>query len=173
MKALPALAAFLALWAVDISAKELVWKEFRSALVGFSVQFPGTPRVVEVKDEVNKDVVHRRYTVQLGGRGFNVTCTDYGEVIPDKLVERMMTGSRDVMVQGMKAKLLEDQPLQCDKYPGRRFVLSGPEGWISVKMCVAGRMHCVAQATDRQGPWPAEVVTRFHSSFKLFPPTPQ
>ena len=63
MTPLPALAVFIALWAVDISAQELVWKEFRSAVVGFSVQFPGTPEVVEVKDAVNKGVVHRRYTV--------------------------------------------------------------------------------------------------------------
>ena len=171
MKTLPALAALLLLGALDLSAQELVWKDFRSAHDGFSAQFPGTPTFVEEKDKADKHVVHRRYTVRLNGGGFNVSCSDFGEVIPDRLVERLMANMRDVMVQGMKAKLLEDQPQKCDRYPGRRFAFSGPEGWNSVKMCVAGRVSCVAQATNSKGPWPAEVVTRFHSSFELFPQT--
>jgi hypothetical protein len=173
MKTLPALAALLLLMVVDLSAQELVWKDFRSARDGFSAEFPGAPQVVEEKDKADPNVVHRRYTVRLNGGGFNVSCTDFGEVIADRLVERLMANLRDGMVQGMKAKLLEDQPLKCDRYPGRRFAFSGPEGWISVKLCVAERVFCVAQATNSKGPWPAEVVTRFHGSFKLFPPTAQ
>lgn len=171
MKTLMVLMALLFLRAVDLSAQELVWKEFRAARDGFSVEFPGDPRFAEETDKADKNVVHRRYTVPLNGGGFNVSCSDFGEVIPERLAERLMASMRDVMVQGMKAKLLEDQPVKCDQYPGRRFAFSGPEGWNSVKMCVAGRLSCVAQATKSAGgPWPADVVTRFHNSFKLSPP---
>jgi hypothetical protein len=163
-----ALLFLLCLFPPALCAQDLVWKEFRSAADGFSVLFPGTPRFVEEKDQ---EFVHHRYTVRLDGRGFNVTCSDAGENIPERVVERLMTNYRDSMVKRMKAKLLEDRPLKCDAYPGRQFTLAGPEAWVSVKMCVAGRRSCVAQATHNKGRWPADVVNRFHNSFKLFPPT--
>ena len=168
MKTLLVLAAPLLLISPDLAAQELTWKPFRSAADGFSVDLPGIPRFVEEKD---RDIVHRFYTVRLNGRGFNVTCSDYGENIPEKFIERLMTSTRDGRVAGVKAKLLEDQALKCGPYPGRKFAFSGPEGWVSVKMCVAGRISCQAQATNSKGPWPAEVVARFHNSFKLSPPT--
>jgi len=167
MKTLLALAALLLLVSSGLSAQELTWKPFRSAADGFSVDLPGTPRFVEEKD---RDIVHRRYTLGFNGRGFNVTCSDYGENIPEKFIERLMTGYRDSLVARTKAKLLEDQALKCGPYAGRKFALSGREGWWSVKMCVAGRRSCVAQATNSKGPWSADVVARFHNSFKLFPP---
>ena len=170
MKTLLALAAPLLLVSSDLAAQALTWKPFRSAADGFSVDLPGIPRVVEEKD---RDIVHRRYTVRLNGRGFNVTCSDYGENIPEKFIERLMTGARDGLVAGMKAKLVEDQALKCGPYPGRKFSLSGPEGWVSVKMCVARRTSCLAQATSSKGPPAADVVARFHNSFKLPPPTAQ
>jgi len=157
----------LCLFPPALSAQQLAWKEFRSAADGFSVLFPGMPSFVEEKDQ---EFVHHRYTVRLNGRGFNVSCSDAGESIPERVVERLMTSTRDGMVKGMKAKLLEDQPLKCGAYPGRRFTYAGPETSGSVKMCVAGRMSCLAQATHSKDAWPADVVNRFHDSFKLFPP---
>ena len=168
MKTLLALATPLLLISLNVAAQELIWKQFRSTADGFSIDLPGTPKFAQEKD---RDGIHHRYTVRLNGRGFNVTCSDFGENIPEKFIERLMTSTRDGMVAGMKAKLLEDQALKCGPYPGRRFAFSGPEGWVSVKICVAGRMSCLAQASNSKGPWPAEVVARFHNSFKVSPPS--
>lgn len=167
MKPLRALGILLLLATVAAAlwAKELAWKEFRSTPDGFAVEFPGDPKLTEEKDQ---EFVHRRFTVRLNGRGFFVLSTDYGEPIPAKVVERLMDATRDGLVSGLKGTVSDERAVKCGQYPGRRFVITSPEGWFSVQMCVAGNRMYMAQATSRRNPVPQDAA-RFHNSFKVIP----
>jgi hypothetical protein len=149
-----------------LAAKEPAWKEFRSAADGFAAKFPGDPKLIEEKDQ---EFVIRRFTVRLDGRGFFVQSSDYGEPVPPGVVERLMGSTRDGLAEGLKGTVSEDRAVKCGAYPGRRFVITSPEGWFSVQMCVAGNRMYMAQANSRRTPIPKDAA-RFHDSLEIFPP---
>jgi len=113
MRRFRALGSLLLLSAFAVSAQELAWKEFRSAEDGFSVLFPGTPKVTEEK---LKGFVKRYFTVQ-NGRRFKVTITDVGQPIPQNVVERVMNVARDGLASSVEGKVSDERAVKCGQHP--------------------------------------------------------
>jgi len=166
MRPLCSLVALFLLGSAALEAQEPEWKEFRSPADGFSVLLPGTP---EIEEENVNGVPTRYFTVKFNQRGFNVTVSDAGQPIPPSAVDNLMNSSRDHMAAGFNGTVSDERPIKCGQHPGRRFLITGPDSWAAIQLCVAGSRSYMLSAGSRRGPWPAEIVARFHNSFQLFP----
>lgn len=150
--------------ASSLFAQTVEWKPFSSPPDGFAVEFPGTPKLSEEKDQ---GFTHRKFIVSLPAAGYFVQASDAGEEIPAKFLDGIMNATRDSMAQGLKAKVSEEKTITCGTNPGRVFVLAGPETSASVMLCASGRRTYTVFAGSRIGPPPAGDVTRFQNSFKI------
>lgn len=160
---------FLSVFSLISRAQSSGWIPFSSPPDGFAVEFPGTPKLTEEKGEF----MIRRFTVVDQGRGgYFVQSADAGEEIPAKYVAGIMDSTRDGLAQGLRGKVSEEKPIQCGAYPGRSFVISGPEGWSSVRLCAAGRRMYTVHAGSKSGPVASVDLARFQNSFKLISATP-
>jgi hypothetical protein len=162
------LAAVALMTAVStLFAQPVEWKPFSSPPDGFTVEFPGTPKMTEEKDQ---EFTHRKFIVSLPAAGYFVQASDAGEQIPLKYLDGIMNASRDSMAQGLKAKVTEEKSITCGPNPGRVFVLAGPETSASVMLCASGRRTYTVFAGSRTGLPPAGDITRFQNSFKIVTP---
>lgn len=147
-------------------------KEFSSTEGGFVVLMPGTPlEERETLDTEAGPIDLQKFILELKKESiiYMVYYWDYSEVViqragPDRLLDSML----DWIVSNIGGKLLSEQIISLDSYPGREIEVEAPEGFIirSRLYLVKQRMYQLIVATSKEEAF-SENAEKFFKSFKL------
>lgn len=121
------------------------WKDFTSEAGKFSVQMPGVPEEKTQPVNVAKlgNVNMFTYTLEQSDGAYMAAYNDYpmglfAQVSPDKVLD----GARDGAVGNVEGgKLVSEQKITIDGYPGRDIVAEGTKG--SITFVIKARIYLV------------------------------
>lgn len=151
---------------VPALAEDKPWKEFTSKEAGFTVLFPGKPKLS--KQEVAGTTV-LQYSVETDGASYAVAYAELPAKAPE--IKKVLDGARDGAVRNTKGKLVSESEITLgkDKHPGREILVEVAEnvflrqrfflvdGQKMPQVIVAGKKEVVS----------SKDADRFLDSFKL------
>ena len=130
LPALPALAATPTLAATFAAGTE--WKTFTSQIGGFSLMMPGQPVLTQQPmDTPSGQLTSQFFQSQTDdGRIFSMAgYTDYpSDLVKQANADRVLSSSRDGLVQMVNGKLLSEKKIILEHYPGRDLVVEVAAG---------------------------------------------
>lgn len=147
------------------------WKEFSSKEGAFSVLMPGTPTEQTQKADTQAGTIEvHMFIFEQNGAAYMVGYNDYPEAIVQQAdPSKMLDGARDGMVSNTQGKLLGEQVISLDKYPGREIQIETSDGKLTMKnrvYLVNNRLYQVGVVTPKEESNSAN-ITKFLASFKL------
>lgn len=104
--------------------KKTNWQEFSSKDGNFVVQMPGVP--VETKNMINGTAFSTElhtFSVKIGSSVYGVSYFDFPKDVSLKTPEEVINASRDGAISNINGRLLSEQPISLDGYPGKDVVI--------------------------------------------------
>lgn len=143
-----------------------VWKEFRSEHGGFAVTAPGPLAYVKPAGKAGSSTRHR-FTLQKGDELFEAAFQDSAECDASQ-AQALLDTARNHVVDGLRGKLTNDQPVNLGEVPGREFRAEVPGGRsVLVRLYLSGnRLHQLSVTTPVQQSY-SDASVKFLSSFRF------
>lgn len=147
------------------------WKEIRPPEGGFSVKMPGDPTPSTSTSEIpDGPVTFHFFTLEYLDSWFSVQYADY----PDKYVQQrspqeMLDDAQGACIVGLQSKLISQQDISLNQYPGRDLTLQNTAGTLVIKARLFLVGNRIYQVTVRTIPKTENLkyVLEFLNSFKL------
>ena len=173
-----ALSASLALALAATLAAQLayaaeLWREYSTKAGGFSVLFPGEPKI-KFDPATLDGVASHEYLVQSGPIVYDVSYDQYSPgTLSARSKSHVLGLARDRLVAGQPVRLLADTLVQAGTEVGREVIFQEADGYTQTyRLYVMGdRLY----QTIAGGPAGSELdpdVKRFEDSFRLLEPPP-
>jgi len=151
------------------------WKEFSTAVGGFSILMPGTPQ--EQKQSLDSEIGpidYYTFSSEDRASAYVVGYADYpADLIRQADPDAMLDGARDGAVSNVKGKLVNEREMSLRDYPGKELEIEAPIGGVSQNGTIITRLYLVDQrlyqliTVTPQGRDSSEDVQKFLDSFKL------
>jgi hypothetical protein len=148
-----------------------LWSEYQSQAGGFSVIFPGTPKMTAEAGTATSVPSHE-FLVQLGPVVYAVSYEDFAPgTLAAQSTERVLDTARNRLVKGQPVKLLADRTVHAGKESGREVVFQEEDGYTQVYRIyvIKDRLYQTITGGPAGSDQSADVV-RFHQSFRLTGP---
>jgi hypothetical protein len=152
------------------SPAEVVWQEFSSPAGNFAVMMPGTP-VYEKKSQATAlgPIDMHMFTMDLRSAGaYIVMYSDYPEAVTKAPPDSLLDGGRNGALANTKGKLLGEQNLSLDGFPGREITIEIPgKGIMKIRMYLVRQRFFQVMAMGTKEKMDHEDTGKYLTSFRL------
>lgn len=164
--------AFIAIATVVVRvASEPQWKEFTSREDGFSVLFPGKPKIEKQSLVVSgiKLEVHSLSAWSRTNAQFTFSYADAPAAPTAEATEGMLDAQRKALVRGDESRILSAEKLTINGFPVRRYkaIVEGGSEADEKLYAVKRRLYILLVVHDRERD--RQDVEKFFGSFKFEP----
>lgn len=146
------------------------WKEFSSAEGNFAVLMPGTPSY-EKKNTATAlgPIDMHMFTLNIGrDAAYLVMYSDYPEIVTRAKPDALLDGGRDGALANTKGKLIGEQNMSLDGFPGREIVIEVPgKGLLKLRVFLVGRRMFQVMAVGTKEMIEHEDTAKYLTSFRL------
>ncbi len=147
------------------------WRTFTGPDGDFAIDMPGDPQSsTSTSDTDVGQVSMNMFTVRVGNDEYIVAFSDYpAELIAAKSVQDFMNDVRDNALNNTSGKLITEQNIELNGYPGRYLNVKSPDGngIAEARLYLVGnRLYQVFVATPKEEAGSAD-SQRFLNSFTL------
>lgn len=154
---------------VSVSAP-VAWREFSSVEGNFAVMMPGTP-AYEKKDTATAvgPIDMHMFTLNIKrDAAYIVMYSDYPEIVTKAPPDRILDGGRDGAVANAKGKLIGEQNLTLDGFPGREIAIEVPgKGLMKVRAFLVRQRLFQVMAAGTKERIDHEDTAKYLTSFRL------
>jgi hypothetical protein len=149
------------------------WQDFSSTDGKFSVRMPGDPK--EESNTITTDsgeITIHLFGVPIGNTDYIVAYSDYpAELVNSKGSAGILDSARDGAINNTKGKLISDESIELNGFPGKLLVVGSPDGTgiAQAKIFLVGnRLYQVFVATEKDSAYTEENLA-FLDSFQFTP----
>lgn len=160
--------ALLPLLLITVGFSQADWPKIKSTEENFSISMPDIPRQhrTRASGPLGKD--HHIYKVEHNGVTYTVSNSVFekGPTSPED-IKRTLNYARDLLLTLSGGKLLNDEGISIDGFPGRQIrVEKGKKVWTLRAYVVKNRMYQL-MTTEPKGQEHSLEVEKFFLSFEL------
>jgi len=146
------------------------WQEFSSADGNFAVLMPGTPSY-EKKNSTTAlgPIDMHMFTLNIKrDAAYLIMYSDYPEIVTRAKPEDLLDGGRDGALSNTKGKLVGEQNMSLDGFPGREIVVEVPgKGLLKLRVFLVGRRLFQVMAVGTREMVEHEDASKYLTSFRL------
>jgi hypothetical protein len=136
------------------------WVAVTSAEGGFRASFPAMPAPSTAYTGPSDAIAIHSLAASSGSLECVVAWSDYPEAIAGRSPDQVLDGARDGAAQKTHGRVSGESALTLAGYPGRAFKIEQENGWVYMRIALAGRRLYMASAATPAGlAEPAEVQT--------------
>jgi hypothetical protein len=152
-----------------IPTAEADWQEFTSTDGNFAVLMPGSPTYEKKSQPTAMGPIDMHmFTIETRQNAYIVMYSDYPEMILKAPADKVLDGGRDGAVANTKGKLVSDQSLSLDGFPGREFVIEIPgKGLMKLRAYLVRQRLFQVMAVGTEEKIEHEDTARYLTSFRL------
>ncbi len=148
-------------------------KEFSPKGEGFSISMPGSPRrKTEQTDSPVGKLESVSYEATTAQAHYGVSYVDYPKsLVETGLVNTMLNGARDGMLETSKAKLVQEEKIKLKEYQGRDLLVEAPGGksYLRTRLYLVKQRLYMIMTEGSKAQVTGDAAKKFLDSFKLVP----
>jgi hypothetical protein len=151
------------------SPTEAAWQEFASADGNFAVMMPGTP-AYEKKSQPTAlgPIDMHMFTIESRQNAYIVMYSDYPEAVTKAPVESLLDGGRNGALASTRGKLIGEQGLFLDGFPGREINVEIPgKGLMKLRVFMVHQRLFQVMAVGTKEKIEHEDTAKYLTSFRL------
>jgi serine/threonine-protein kinase len=148
------------------------WQEFSSAEGSFAVLMPGTPSYEKQSNGTALGPIDMHmFTLNIKrDAAYVIMYSDYPEIVTRANPDDLLDGGRNGALASSKGKLVSEQNMSLDGFPGREIVIEVPgEGLMRVRMFLVRQQLFQIMAVGTKEKIDHEDTAKYLTSFRLLP----
>ena len=147
-----------------------VWQEFTSAEGSFAIQMPGTPSYEKKNTSTAVGPIDMHlFSLDLAKDAvYIVMYSDYPDVVAQAPADKVLDGGRDGALANVKGKLVGEQNMSLDGFPGREFTIEIPgKGMMKLRTYLVRQRLYQIMAVGTNARIDSEDTVKYLTSFRL------